>query len=85
MDFTKSDLSRSDFTPIRKEVGKPRNFEKMVEYSRKLSEDFKFVGVDFYEVSGKLYLVELTFTPGAGFFKFRSQEDNKTLGDWISL
>ena len=85
MDFTKSNLSRNDFTPIKKEMEKPKNFDLMVEYSKKLSEDFKFVRVDFYEVSGVLYLGELTFTPGAGFFKYRNQEDNKRLGDWISL
>lgn len=85
MDFTKSELSRGDFTPIKKEVAKPKNFDLMVEYSKKLSEDFKFVRVDFYEVSGRLFLGELTFTPGAGFFKYRNPEDNKRLGDMINL
>ena len=85
MDFTKSDLSRNDFTPIKKEMEKPKNFDLMVEYSKKLSEDFKFVRVDFYEVGGQLYLGELTFTPGAGFFKYRNPEDNKKLGNWIKI
>ena len=85
MDFTKSDLSRSDFTPLKKEMGKPKNFDLMVEYSKKLSEDFKFVRVDFYEVGGQLYLGELTFTPGAGFFKYRNPEDNKKLGEMLIL
>ena len=44
-------------------IDKPINLEKMIEYSKKLSEDFKFVRVDFYEVNGVLYLGELTFTP----------------------
>ncbi len=52
MDFTPSDISRNDFTPIKKQIKKPINFDKMVEYSKKLSEDFKFVRVDFYEVAG---------------------------------
>lgn len=64
---------------------KPVNFEKMVEYSKILSKDFKFVRVDFYEVSEKLYLGELTFTPGAGFFKYKKEEYNKVFGDWINL
>ena len=85
MNFNKSDLSRTDFTPIKKEMNKPKNFDLMVEYSKKLSEDFKFVRVDFYEVSGQLYLGELTFTPGAGFFKYRNREDDKRLGNWIKL
>lgn len=85
MDFTKSNLSRNDFKPIKKEMKKPKNFEKMVEYSKKLSEDFKFVRVDFYEVGGKLYLGELTFTPGAGFFKYNNPSDDKRLGDMLKL
>lgn len=85
MNFTKSSLSRSDFRGFRNEINKPKNFDLMVEYSKKLSEDFKFVRVDFYEVSGKLYLGELTFTPGAGFFKYKNPEDNKRLGDMLDL
>ena len=68
-----------------KNYPKPKNFDKMIEYSKKLSEDFKFVRVDFYEISGKLYVGELTFTPGAGFFKYKRQELNKTLGDMLAL
>jgi hypothetical protein len=45
------------------QIDKPLNLDKMIEYSKKLSEDFKFVRVDFYEVNGVLYLGELTFTP----------------------
>lgn len=64
---------------------KPRNFSEMAEYSKKLSEDFKFVRVDFYEVSGKTYLGELTFIPGAGFFRYKKQEYNKIFGDMLVL
>lgn len=85
MDFTKSELSRGDFTPIKKEISKPKNFDKMAEYSKKLSEDFNFVRVDFYEVAGQLYLGELTFTPGAGFFKYRNSEDNKMVGNMLKI
>lgn len=69
----------------RKNYKKPENFQDMVSYSKKLSEDFKFVRVDFYEVSGRLYLGELTFTPGAGFFKYRKTEYNKIFGDMLDL
>lgn len=64
---------------------KPVRFEEMAGYSKKLSEDFKFVRVDFYEVSGKVYLGELTFTPGAGFFKYKKPEYNKIFGDMLVL
>lgn len=64
---------------------KPVNFDEMVEYSKKLSSDFLFVRVDFYEVSGKTYLGELTFTPGVGFFKYKKNEYNTIFGDLIDL
>lgn len=64
---------------------KPVNFDKMTELSKKLSEDFKFVRVDFYEVGGQLYLGELTFTPGAGFFKYKKAEYNNIFGDMLTL
>ena len=57
----------------------------MIEYSRVLSSDFKFVRVDFYEVGGELYLGELTFTPGAGFFKYKNHEDDIRVGDMLDL
>lgn len=64
---------------------KPVNFNKMLEFSKKLSGDFKLVRVDFYEVERQLYLGELTFTPGAGFFKYRNKEYNKIIGDLLTL
>ena len=42
---------------------KPKNFDLMLNYSKKLSEEFVFVRVDFYNIDGKIYLGELTFTP----------------------
>ena len=64
---------------------KPINFDKMVEYSKILSKDFKFVRVDFYEINGVVYLGELTFTPGAGFFNYKKKEYDKIFGDMLDL
>ena len=64
---------------------KPLNFNKMVEYAEKLSADFPFVRVDFYEVSGKVYLGELTFTPGVGFFNYKKKEYNTIFGNLVNL
>ena len=64
-----------------KVLAKPQNFEKMVEIAKKLSEDFDFVRVDLYEVDGKPYFGELTFTPGNGFSPFRPQKWDKIFGE----
>lgn len=85
MNFQKTNISRNDFKEPKTPFKKPENFDKMIEYSKKLSEDFLFVRVDFYEVGGKLYLGELTFTPGAGFMKFKDKNQDKMIGDMLSL
>ena len=85
MSYNLIDLARIDFKPMKEKVQKPLNFEKMVEYAKKLSEDFKFVRVDFYEVDGKLYLGELTFTPGAGLFRYTKHEDEVKVGEMLKL
>ena len=63
---------------------KPKTLNKMIEYAKILSKDFKFVRVDFYEVNNKCYLGELTFTPGNGWFNFSAENDIK-YGDLLKL
>ncbi len=57
----------------------------MVDYSRKLSRQFKFVRVDFYEINNKPLLGEMTFTPGAFVFKYKKQEDDIYAGSLLKL
>ena len=64
---------------------KPEHFDEMVEYAKKLSKAFYFVRVDFYEINGKVYLGELTFTPGRGLFSYKSHEDEIKVGNMLKL
>lgn len=77
---------RTDFTgePSIK-VPQPTNFERMAEIAKKLASKFTFVRVDFYEVDGQIYLGELTFTPGAFFFKYVNPADNLKIGNLLTL
>lgn len=70
--------------PIAKSVEKPECLDEMMKLARELSEGFPFVRVDFYEVDGKVYLGEMTFTPGM-FLRFSSKEWDKKLGDYLEL
>ncbi len=45
----------------------PEDFNDMLKYGEKLSEEFPFVRIDFFYSNSKLYLGEMTFTPGSGF------------------
>lgn len=77
---------RTDFIGTPKvEVKIPSKFNEMVEYSKKLSEPFEFVRVDFYEVNGEVYLGELTFTPGSGFFRYTDKSYDLKFGNMLKL
>ena len=67
------------------EINIPIGLKTMIEYSKKLSEDFKFVRVDFYEVNGEVYLGEMTFTPGSGFFRYKNSSDDLKIGELLDL
>lgn len=60
----------------------PFNFNKMLELAKKLSEDFDYVRVDFYNVDGRIYFGELTFTPFSGLGKFNPEKWDKKLGEY---
>ncbi len=47
-----------------KNARKPKYMGQMLEISRKLSADFSFVRVDFYETEERVFLSEMTFTWG---------------------
>lgn len=64
---------------------KPSNFKEMLSIASKLSEDFPFVRVDLYNINGKIYIGELTFTPAGGIMKSISQEALNHLGSLIEI
>ena len=74
-----SDYLRGDIIP------KPKNFEKMVEIAEKLSYGFPELRVDLYNIDGKIYFGELTFTSQGGFMDYFTPEFNKKLGDKFSI
>ena len=86
MDFNFVDICRKDVknNPNKLDT-KPEHFDQMKEYAKKLSEDFKFVRVDFYEVDGVVYLGEMTFTPATGFIRWTDPNIDRMFGDKIKL
>lgn len=64
---------------------KPECYEKMNELARILSKDFICVRVDFYEVDGKVYFGEMTFTSGSGYGTFNPPEFDYELGSKLKL
>jgi hypothetical protein len=67
------------------EIKKPKNFDRMLELSEKLSRPFPFVRVDFYEVAGKVFFGELTFYPANGIKPYEPREWDYKLGEMLVL
>lgn len=85
MDMKLIDCRRSDYRPLEYTPEKPKNFDKMKEYSSILSKGIPHLRVDWYEINGKLYFGELTFTTCGGMIPFADEKWNKKLGDLIDL
>ena len=66
-------------------VNMPKCLNEMIKLSKILSKDFPIVRVDFYEVENKLYVGELTFTPGSGFGKYMPADWDYKIGKWLDL
>lgn len=76
---------RMDFAPITEQLPVPKNFDKMVEYARILSQDFPHVRVDFYDIDGTIVFGELTFHSGSGYTPFGPDEFDFMMGDKFVL
>ncbi|MFW3496706.1 ATP-grasp fold amidoligase family protein [Aerococcus viridans] len=64
---------------------KPKNLDSMYNIAKGLSEDFPFVRVDLYNLNGKIYFGELTFTPTSGIGKAYTEKALQIFGEKIKL
>jgi len=68
-----------------KKISRPENFEKMIKLATKLSSEFQFVRVDLYNIDGKIYFGELTFTHASGRKAFRPLEKDIEIAKMIKI
>lgn len=66
-------------------VKHPSNLPEMIAIAKKLSEDLPFVRVDLYELHGKIYFSELTFTPACGVLPYFTDSFNRSWGKKLKL
>ena len=76
---------RADYTPMKEPLERPKNYEKMIEIAEELSREFSHVRVDLYNIDGKIYFGEMTFTTCSGYIRFVPEEFDKILGDQWDL
>ena len=62
-------------------IARPINFEQMISIASRLSAGFDFVRIDLYNLNGKIYFGEATFTPTAGELKIRPESWDLKLGE----
>lgn len=66
-------------------IERPFNYDKMIEFSEKLSQKMSFSRIDFYEIDKNLFFGEITFFPGSGFEEFTPESADEELGKLIKL
>lgn len=64
---------------------KPVNFNRMIDIATALSKDIPFVRVDLYNIFGRIYFGELTFTPYGGMGAFSPEKWDTIIGDYLIL
>lgn len=80
-DMLSVDLQRQNFKPL----PKPENFENMVSMAKDLSLGFPIVRVDLYNVNGKIYFGEMTFTSNCGRNTSYSNDALFSLGSQVDI
>lgn len=76
---------RKDEEQFNFELPKPANYEKMIEYAKRLSEGFPQVRVDYYEIDDRLVFGELTFSSNGSVQSNYKDEYIKSLGNELEL
>ncbi|GHV71631.1 hypothetical protein FACS189420_7390 [Bacteroidia bacterium] len=91
---TKFDFFDTDFNHLSflqghpnstKGITKPKDFEKMKSIATRLSAGIPQVRIDLYNINGKIYFGEYTFTHFAGLVPFVPDCWDKIIGDWLDI
>lgn len=80
------DLGEDSYPPIKDRIiQRPANFKKMIELAEKISNNIRFVRVDFYEVDSRVYFGEITFFPNSGAVTFTPKQADIEIGNLLKL
>ena len=84
-DWQLAPFGRSDYAQYDALPPKPERLEEMIAIAERVSKDIPFLRVDLYEIDGKIYFSEFTFSPCAGFMPFSDDIWDLKLGALIEL
>lgn len=80
-DFLSHQLQHQEF----KEIPEPKNLDYMIKMAEDLAKGFHQVRIDLYNIDGKVFFSEMTFTAACGRMKSLSDEMQLSLGQKIQL
>lgn len=64
---------------------RPSNWDDMVKMAEELAKPFPFVRVDLYDIDGKIYFSEMTFTPAKGTLILDDDQCDFEMGKWLDI
>lgn len=64
---------------------KPANWGEMVKIAENLADKFPFVRVDLYNINGKIFFGEMTFTPAKGTLILDDDRCDFEMGEWLDI
>ena len=67
------------------EIKKPDHWNDMVEMAEILAKPFPFVRMDLYNIDGKIYFSEMTFTPAKGTLILDDDKCDYEMGEWLDI
>ena len=67
------------------ELTPPSNWGEMVKIAEKLGGFCPFVRVDLYNINGKIYFSEMTFTPAKGTLILDDDKCDFEMGEWLNI
>lgn len=68
-----------------RQFGKPAGFEEMKQVASQLSKGIPQVRIDLYNVNGRIYFGEMTFTHHGGIVPFHPESWDYKFGEWLRL
>jgi hypothetical protein len=80
LDWRRLDISNG-LPEFSGDVPRPKHLDEMIRAAEILAEGTAFVRVDFFDTDARLYFVEMTWTPNAGFKRFHPPVYERHFGD----
>jgi len=85
LDWSFAPFQRGDYKGFETLPEQPAGYETMLKLAERLSKGLSFLRVDLYEIGGKIYFSELTFSPCGGVMQFVPLEWDDKIGQLLTL